>query len=96
MAPYEHSVTIEGVGTYTLFAIPKYNTLRNKNEPKCLDAHHLLVNAKVKFCKDGVEGIKKDAWYQAADADSPILNKAIVVDLIDEQTNAYAMKVFST
>ncbi|VDI63155.1 Hypothetical predicted protein [Mytilus galloprovincialis] len=64
-------------------------------EPKCLDAHHLLVNLRCKVCKDGVWGIRKDAWHAVADSDNNIISKGIVVDLLDKQNNAFAKRTFS-
>jgi hypothetical protein len=39
--------------------------------------------------------LKKEAWHTVAEQNSDILNKALVVDLIDKQNNAYALKVYS-
>lgn len=78
-----------------LFSVPEFNSRRNKFEPKCLDAHHLLVNARAKVCKDGVENIQKEAWHSVAEKEPTVINKALVVDRIDKKNNAYALKVFS-
>ncbi|KAH3817666.1 hypothetical protein DPMN_119221 [Dreissena polymorpha] len=93
--PFQEYTHIENVGETTWFSVHEYNASRNKYEPKCRDAHHLLVNSGAKVCKDSVDNFKKEAWHNVAEQNSDILNKSLVVDLIDKQNNAYALKVFS-
>ena len=61
----------------------------------CVDAHHLLVNLRVKVCKDGLTGIRKEAWHKVAEEDRNIISKALVVDLLDKQKSGYAQRTFS-
>jgi len=65
-----------------------------------LDCHHLLVNARAFICQHGISGlnVKKDAWISVAESESAKetgLNRAMVVDLVDRQSNAIAQIVFS-
>ncbi|CAC5373178.1 unnamed protein product [Mytilus coruscus] len=84
-APFSQKLNIEDVGSTEIFSYPNYNSKSEKFEPMCVDAHDLLVNLRVKVCKDGVKGIKKDAWHAVAqNRDS----KSLVVDLVDKQNNA--------
>ena len=62
---------------------------------KCLDGHHLLCNLRSKVCKDGVHGIRKEAWHDVARHDSSIISQSLVIDLIDKQRNSYARRTFS-
>lgn len=64
-----------------------------------LDCHHLLVNARSFVCQNGIRGldVSKDAWLSVAESSDSIntgLNRAMVVDLIDRQSNAIAQIVF--
>ena len=93
-APLDGDVSVSGLGSTEWFSFPEYNVKRNKLEPKCLDAHHLLVNLRVKVCKDGIGSLKKEAWHSVAEADRDIISKSLVVDLIDKQNNAFAQRTF--
>ncbi|XP_071133796.1 uncharacterized protein [Mytilus edulis] len=86
---------IYNIGKTIWFSFPEFDEEKQKMEPKCLDAHHLLVNLRCKVCKDGVWGIRKDAWHAVADSDNNIISKGIVVDLLDKQNNAFAKRTFS-
>jgi hypothetical protein len=86
---------IKGIGAIDWFSHPEFSVERQKLEPKCVDAHHLLVNLRSKVCKDGLENIKKSAWIAVADYDRDVISKSLVVDLIDKQNNAFAKRTFS-
>ena len=64
-------------------------------EPKCLDGEHLLVNARVKMCKDGMLGLSKQAWHDVSKHDSNIISPSLVVDLVDKQSAENAKRTFS-
>ena len=57
-----------------------------------LDWDHLFVNTSV---KDSVDAISKLVWHQVADHDSRIINKSLVVVLVEKQNNVYACRTFS-
>jgi hypothetical protein len=46
--PFDESTYIENIGYTSWFSVPEYNESRQKYEPKCLDAYHLLVNSRAK------------------------------------------------
>ncbi|XP_060553199.1 uncharacterized protein LOC132714356 [Ruditapes philippinarum] len=65
-----------------------------------LDCHHLFVNARVKCCSSGIKecGLKRDAWVKVAEncrENGSGLSLALVNELVDKQSNAYAQKTFS-
>lgn len=94
-SPFNEEMEITECEKTKLFSFPARSDQRKRLEPKCVDYHHLLVNLRVKVCKDGVHGIRKDAWHAVAEKDSNIISRAIVCDLIDKQNNAFAKKTFS-
>ncbi|CAC5367690.1 TBCD [Mytilus coruscus] len=47
-SPFNETTEVEGVGHVKWFSYPEVSEKRNKMERKCLDAHHLLVNLRVK------------------------------------------------
>ena len=77
------------------FSYPSYSHQNKQLEPKCLDGEHLLANAHVKVCKDGMLGLKKEAWEAVAENDSNIISKCLVMDLIDKQSAQNAIRTFS-
>lgn len=94
-SPFTNELEIENVSSTSLFSYPGFSNKRHKYEPMCVDAHHLLVNLRVKVCKDGLKGIRKEAWHNVAEQDRNIISKALVIDLIDKQNNGYAQRTFS-
>ena len=94
-SPFADEMDIEGFGATAMFSYQEINEERKFLEPKCLDSHHLLVNLRSKVCKDGLQCINKDAWHQVAESNGDIISKALVVDLIDKQNNAFAQRTFS-
>jgi hypothetical protein len=49
------------------FSYPEKHGEMQRPVVKTLDGHHLLVNLRTKICKDGVNGIRKEAWHSVAD-----------------------------
>ena len=94
-SPFAQGMQIQDVGSTNLFSYPEFSESRQRYEPKCLDAHHLLVNLRVKVCKDGLQGIRKKAWHEVADKNREVISKALVVDLVDKQNNGFAKRTFS-
>ena len=94
-SPFTGDIGIQDIGTIEWFSYPEYSSERQKLEPKCVDAHHLLVNLRVKVCKDGLRGIRKKAWHDVAERDRNVISKALVFDLIDKQNNSFAQRTFS-
>lgn len=87
--------------TYLWYCQPEYFDSVDANIVYLLDCHHLLVNARSYVCKNGISGlnVKKQAWVEVLESDccnETGLNRAIVVDLIDRQSNAIAQIVFSS
>jgi hypothetical protein len=95
-SPFCEKMQIQGLGETKLFSYPEINETRQKLEHRCVDYHHLFVNLRVKVCKDGLQGIRKEAWHAVAELGDNVISKAIVIDLIDKQNNAYAKRVFSS
>ena len=62
---------------------------------KCLDSHHLLTNLRVKTCTTGLQGISPDAWKRVANSYKTKLTPALVEDIVDKQSNAFAQTHFS-
>lgn len=62
---------------------------------KVIDSDHLLVNCRVKVCKDGLKGVPKTGWHKVAEMDPTIISKSLVEDLLDKQRNSYAQRTFS-
>ncbi|XP_076088264.1 uncharacterized protein LOC143058683 [Mytilus galloprovincialis] len=91
--PFDKNV--EDIGSTEWFSYPEFNDIRQKLEPACIDAHHLLVNLRSKVCKDGLQNIRKQAWVAVANKNRDIISKSLVVDIIDKQNNAFAKRTFS-
>ncbi len=97
-SPFGPSMTVDCIpdcGDVPWFSLPEINAVSGKPMVKCLDGHHLLVNLRAKVCKDGVQGVRKEAWHKVAEHDSTIISKSLVEDLIDKQRNSYAKWTFS-
>ena len=95
-SPFAEGYVIDGIDEYiTWFSYPEFSATRNKMEPKCLDGEHLLVNARVKMCKDGMLGLSKQAWHDVSKHDSNIISPSLVVDLVDKQSAENAKRTFS-
>lgn len=97
ISPFSPDTELKDARKTDWFSYPEFSSERQRFEPKCVDAHHLLllVNLRVKVCKDGLRGVRKNAWLDVAEHHSDIINKSLVEDLIDKQNNAYALRTFS-
>ena len=95
-SPYQNGQVIVGLkDEISWFSHPGYSDELKQLEPKCLDGEHLLVNARVKVCKDGMLGLQKEAWHQVAEVYPDVISKSLVVDLINKQSAANANHTFS-
>ena len=94
-SPYQSGQVIVGLkDEISWFSYPGYSDELKHLEPKCLDGEHLLVNARVKVCKDGMLGLQKEAWHQVAEVYPDVISKSLVVDLVDKQSAANAKRTF--
>ena len=61
-----------------------------------IDSHHKLCSLRVKVCSTGIPeiNIKKKALLDAAKSESTKLSLPLVMDLIDKQNNAFALRTF--
>ena len=88
---------------YTWYSYPQHFIESSSYIPFLLDTHHLFVNARTLVCSKGIPqlGISKQAWMEVADGTGiPMnannkLNPAMVVDLVDRQSNEIAQITFS-
>ena len=95
-SPVGHKMSIQGITEERdWFSYPETHGETSQPIAKCLDGHHLFVNLRVRICKDGVQGVRKEAWHKVAEHDHDIISKSLVVDLIDKQRNSYARRTFS-
>ena len=62
---------------------------------KCLDSHHLLTNLRIKTSTTGIKNISPIAWKKVANSHCTNLTPAMVDDLVDKQSNAFALTHFS-
>ena len=96
-SPFQQEVTVTGHGSYRFFSKPLYVPQTDKHVYPLLDCHHLFVNARSTICSWGIIGlgVKKDAWLDIGKDNAAGLSTAVVVDLIDRQSNAFAQLTFS-
>ena len=100
-SPFVSETYIEGVETFiSWYSKPEYIQETFTYSFHLLDCHHLFVNARVKCCSTGMTecGISKEAWMKVASEslnNKSGLSLAIVRDLVDKQSNAFAQKTFS-
>ena len=85
---------------YYWYSQPEYEENLDQTIYALLDCHHLFVNARTTICSRGLPqlGIHKEAWLEVAKdskENQTGLSYAMVADLIDRQSNAYAQKTFS-
>ncbi|XP_060589874.1 uncharacterized protein LOC132745056 [Ruditapes philippinarum] len=100
-SPFARETHIDGIEySVSWYSMPEYvpNTLTYLFD--FLDSHHLFVNARVKCCGSGMQecGISRKAWVSVAEnmrTNKSGLNIALVDDLVDKQSNAFAKKTFS-
>lgn len=61
-----------------------------------IDPTHILTNLRAQVLRVGLPGLAdKDAFLRVAEAAPHILNKAVVVDVVDKQNASIAMQLFS-
>ena len=92
--------TIVGDAPYVWYSQPEYVPDLHEYVYTCLDCHHLFVNARCTVCARGIPGyqISNEAWLHVArecKTNRTGLNLAMVVDLIDRQSNSFAQRTFS-
>ena len=61
-----------------------------------LDPHHLFTNSRIKCCNSGIpeREINKEAWLKVAKEGNAGLNRALVEDLVDRQSDSFARATF--
>ena len=101
---YEIGVTlifIDGmrISDYTLNCYCKSEHISERSQYlfALLDPHHLSTNGRVKCCNSGIpeRGISKEAWSKVAKDGNAGLNRALVDDLVDRQSDSFARTTFS-
>jgi hypothetical protein len=85
---------------YQWYSQPEYDETLGQTIYALLDCHHLFVNARSTICSKGLPqlGIHKEAWLDVAKhskENQAGLSYAMVADLIDRQSNAFAQRTFS-
>ena len=58
------------------------------------DSAHILTCLRSKICTSGIDGLKKNAWIEAALSEQTSLNIGIVQECLDKQSVAFAKRVF--
>ena len=94
---FSNTTEIDGLDSdISWYSKPEYVEKRFTHLFFILDAHHLLTNARTKCCSSGIPeaGIDKKAWINVART-TGVINRALVEDLVDKQSNAFARKTFS-
>ena len=94
---FSETTEIDGLDSnISWYSKPEYVDKRLMHLFFILDAHHLLTNARTKCCSSGIPeaGIDKRAWVNIART-TGVINRALVEDLVDKQSNAFARKTFS-
>ena len=78
-----------------LFSYPDDSNTRRKIEPRVVDPSHLLVNNRSRILTRGIKGVNPNAFRKVCNTHPDVINKSLIVDIIDKQNVAYAQKVFS-
>ena len=60
-----------------------------------LDYTHILTNVRTHLCSKGYKHVKRDAFLKVTEVDNTVLNRAFVVDILDKQSAAIALKFFT-
>ena len=100
--PFGKSVNIEGLpydGKW--YSMPEYNCQTGNYLFMILDTYHQLCGLRRLVCQNGIpaRGIKREAFVKIAEDSENNqcgLNQAMVNDLIDKQSAAFARATFST
>ena len=77
------------------YSYPELNIETGDLLCKCLDSHHLLTNLRIKTSTAGLQNISAETWKKVARSYVTDLTPAMVDDLVDKQSNAYAQTHFS-
>lgn len=95
--PFAETMEIEGCDSNQRqwFSYPERNKYNGRLLSKVVDGDHLLVNCRVKICKDGIHNISKEGWHEVARQNPHIISPSLVEDLLDKQKNSFAQKTFS-
>ena len=91
------SQVIDVIDSINWYCKPEYIQSTYIHQFAFLDPHHIFTNARVKCCNTGIaeRGITKDAWIKVAKDGQAGLNLALVEDLVDRQSDAFAVATFS-
>ena len=94
--PFVNGIAISGY-TINWYCSPEQIPERFQHLFALLDPHHLFTNCRVKCCNSGIpeRGINKDAWLKVAKEGNAGLNRALVEDLVDRQSDSFARATFS-
>jgi hypothetical protein len=77
------------------YSYPEFNRATNGLLCKTLDSHHLLTNLRIRTSTIGLHDIYANAWKKVASSFKTNLTPAMVEDLTDKQSNAFARTHFS-
>ena len=77
-----------------LFSYPDDSNTRRKIEPRVVDPSHLLVNNRSRILTRGIKGVNPNAFRKVCNTHPDVINKSLIVDIIDKQNVAYAQKFF--
>ena len=102
-SPYGKELNIDGLdckGLKTWYCYPEFNQPLGSYVFMILDAYHQLCGLRRLLCANGIpaKGISKPSIAKVAEeseSNGSGLNSALVTDLIDKQSIAYAVKTFS-
>lgn len=81
--------------TEHLFSFPEYCHRHKQLEPKIIDPSHLMVNNRSRLLEKGVRNLRPEAFVKICTTHPHVINRALVVDIIDKQSVSLALKVFS-
>ena len=94
----QQGTVVDGINIDPLGEVHWYSQIqkyKGKLLPTCVDPSHLLTNMRVKVTKDGITGVRWEAFLRVCYKNPEILNNALVRDLLDKQSVAFARRVFS-
>ena len=94
--PFVNGMNISGY-TINWYCKPEIIPERYQHLFALLDPHHLFTNSRIKCCNSGIpeRGINKEAWLKVAKEGNAGLNRALVEDLVDRQSDSFARATFS-
>ena len=89
-------MVVDGCDTQLkMFSKPEHNAARQRFEPNIIDPSHLLVNNRTRILTKGIQGVNPDAFAKVCDTHPHVINRSLVIDIIDKQNVAFAQRVFS-